>query len=63
MVGDHGRPDVGLEVLETAPSAAAAAVGALKPGDDGFDAGAEVAQASVDEGLLTMSAIAMPHFL
>jgi len=29
-VGDHGRPDVGLEVLETAPGAAAAAVGALE---------------------------------
>ena len=35
VVGDHGGPDVGLEVVEAAPGAAGEAVGALEAGDVG----------------------------
>src|SRR5215472_8052692 len=47
VVGDHGRPDVSPEVIQTAPGAAGAAVGALEPGDRRLDTGAEIAQAAV----------------
>ncbi len=52
VVRRHGGPDVGLEVVEAAPSAAAGAIGALEAGDAGFDASAEVAQLAVDPGAL-----------
>src|SRR5207342_2847929 len=47
VVGHHGGPDIGLEVVEAAPGAAVAAVGALEAGDAGLDTGAEVAQFAV----------------
>ena len=47
VVGDHGRPDVSPEVIQTAPGAAGAAVGALEPGDRRLDTSAEIAQAAV----------------
>ena len=37
VVGHHGGPDVGLEVIEPAPSAAGQTVGALEAGDPGLD--------------------------
>src|SRR5215471_8011089 len=43
VVGDHGRPDVSPEVIQTAPGAAGAAVGALEPGDRRLDTSAEIA--------------------
>ena len=48
IVGDHGGPDVGLEVVQPAPGAAGGAVSTLEAGDRGLDAGAEVAQAAID---------------
>src|SRR6185437_14066651 len=48
VVRDHGGPDVGLEVVQSAPGATGRAVGALEAGDCRLDAGAEVAQTTVD---------------
>src|SRR3954466_9850009 len=48
VVGHHRGPDIGLEVLETAPGAAGQAVGPLKAGDAGLDPGPEVAQPAID---------------
>src|ERR1700750_384381 len=52
VVRHHGGPDVGLEVVQSAPSAAGGAVGALEAGDRRLDTGAEVAQTTVDPGAL-----------
>jgi hypothetical protein len=48
IVGHHGGPDVGPEVFEPAPRAAGGAIGALEAGDRSLDAGAEIAQTTVD---------------
>src|SRR5215510_4877698 len=53
VVGNHGRPDVSPEMIQTPPGAASAAVGALEP----------LRRRRYTHGLLTMSATAMPHFL
>ena len=47
IVGHHGRPDLGLEVVEPAPSAARTAMDAFEAGDASFDPGAEVCAANV----------------
>ncbi len=44
----HGRgPDVGLEVIQALPGAAAEPVGPLEAGDVGLDPGPEVAQLAI----------------
>src|SRR3954451_2648493 len=48
VVGHHRGPDISLEVVEPAQGAAGKAVGPLKAGDAGLDAGAEVAQLAID---------------
>src|SRR5262249_27074337 len=48
IVRHHGGPDVGLEVVQSAPCATGGAVRALEAGDRRLDAGAEVAQTTVD---------------
>src|SRR5215831_7705155 len=48
IVRHHGGPDVGLEVVQSAPGAVGGAVRALEAGDRRLDAGAEVAQTTVD---------------
>ena|SRR6516162_2280014 len=50
IVGHHGRPDVGLEVVKPAPGAACGAIGAFEAGDPSLDAGAKVAQPAVHPG-------------
>src|SRR5436190_6378869 len=52
VVGYYRGPDVGLEVVEPAPSAACSAIGAFEAGDAGLDPGAEVAQPAIDPGAL-----------
>ena len=52
VVRDHRGPDVGLEVIEPAPSAAGQTIGALQAGDPGLDPGAEVAQLAIDPAAL-----------
>src|SRR5262252_1893483 len=48
IVRHHGGPDVGFEVVQSAPGATGGAIGALEAGDRRLDAGAEVAQTPVD---------------
>src|SRR5262252_4580302 len=48
IVRHHGGPDVGLEVVQSAPGATGGAVRAFEAGDRRLDAGAEVAQTTVD---------------
>src|SRR3954451_14535607 len=48
VVGHHRGPDIGLEVVEPAPSAAGKAVGPLEAGDTGLDAGPEGAQLAIN---------------
>src|SRR5690242_14213807 len=48
VVGHHRGPDIGLEVVEPAPSAARQAVGSLEAGDAGLDPSPEVAQLAID---------------
>jgi hypothetical protein len=49
----HRRgPDVGLKVIQPAPSAACQTVGSLEAGDPGLDPGAEVAQLAIDPAAL-----------
>src|SRR5271170_638185 len=48
VVGYHRGPDVGLEVIEPAPSAACSPIGAFEAGDAGLDPGAEVAQPAIN---------------
>src|SRR5215472_19244687 len=52
VVGDDRRPDVGLKMVEPAPSAAPGAIDAFETGDAGLDAGAKVAQPAIDAGAL-----------
>src|ERR1700750_1831371 len=52
IVRHHGGPDVGLEVVQSAPGATGGAIRALEAGDRRLDAGAEVAQTTVDPGAL-----------
>jgi hypothetical protein len=44
IVGHHGGPDVGLEMIEPAPGAASGAIDAFEAGDPGLDPGTEVAR-------------------
>src|SRR5580704_1808384 len=46
--GDDRGPDISVEVVEPAPSAARQAEAALYPRDAGFDTGAEVAELAID---------------
>jgi hypothetical protein len=48
IVRHHRGPDVVLEVIEPAPSAAGQTVGSLEARDPGLDPGAEVAQLAID---------------
>src|SRR5262252_10411366 len=48
IVRHHGGPDVGLEVVQSAPGATGGAVRAFEAGDRRLDAGAKVAQTTVD---------------
>src|SRR5271155_4728695 len=52
VVGHHCGPDVGLEVIDPAPSAACHAIAALEAGDTGLDPSAEVAQLAIDPAAL-----------
>src|SRR6185503_11194296 len=47
VVGHDRRPDVGLEVVETAPRAADQTIGPLETGDARLDPSAEVAQLAI----------------
>src|SRR3954469_20694041 len=47
VVAHDRRPDIGLEVVETAPRAAGQAVGPFEAGDAGLDPGSEVAQLAI----------------
>src|ERR1044072_1725940 len=48
IVGHDRRPDVSLEVVETAPRATGQAVGPLEARDASLDPGREVAQLAID---------------
>ena len=48
VIGHYRGPDVSLEVLKPSPGAAGKPIGALQTGYACFDAGAEVAQLTID---------------
>ena len=63
VVRHHRGPDVGLEVIESAPGTACQTIGSLEAGNPGLDPRAEVAQLAINQRLLTMSSTARPRFL